>query len=104
MNRGFVDTGGFYAALNRRDASHKDATRLFRRVRRDHWFLFTTTVVLAETHALILVRMGWDRAWNVRQAAEGGLPFAASRMISSMTRLRGRQHGWIASDSRQHFN
>jgi uncharacterized protein len=58
MNRVLVDTGGFYAALNRRDASHRDAARLFRRARRDHWFLFTTNFVLAESHALILARMG----------------------------------------------
>jgi predicted nucleic acid-binding protein len=42
MNRVFVDTGGFYAALNRRDASHRDAARLFRRARRERWLLFTT--------------------------------------------------------------
>jgi len=68
MNRVFVDTGGFYAALNRRDASHRDASRLFRRARRDHLFLFTTNFVLAESHALILARMGRDRAWNFLQA------------------------------------
>lgn len=56
MNRVFVDTGGFYAALNRRDASHRAAARLFRRAQREHWFLFTTNVVLAESHALILAR------------------------------------------------
>lgn len=68
MNRVFVDTGGFYAALNRRDAFHREASRLFRRARRHHWFLFTTNFVLAESHALILARMGRDRAWNFLQA------------------------------------
>jgi uncharacterized protein len=72
MNRVFVDTGGFYAALNRRDAAHRDAARLFRRARRDHWFLFTTNFVLAESHALILARMGRDRAWNFLQAVITG--------------------------------
>ena len=68
MNRVFVDTGGFYASLNRRDASHRDAARLFRRAQREHWFLFTTNFVLAESHALILARMGRNRAWNFLQA------------------------------------
>jgi predicted nucleic acid-binding protein len=68
MNRVFVDTGGFYAALNRRDAYHREATRLFRRAQREHWFLFTTNFVLAESHALILARMGRNRAWNFLQA------------------------------------
>ena len=68
MNRVFVDTGGFYASLNRRDAYHRDAARLFRRAQRERWFLFTTNFVLAEFHALILARMGRNRAWNFLQA------------------------------------
>jgi predicted nucleic acid-binding protein len=72
MNRVFVDTSGFYAALNRRDAHHRDAARLFRRAQREQWFLFTTNFVLAESHALILVRMGRDRAWNFLQATLTG--------------------------------
>jgi predicted nucleic acid-binding protein len=72
MNRVFVDTGGFYAALNRRDAFHRDAVRLFRRARREHWFLFTTNFVLAESHALILARLGRDRAWSFLHAILAG--------------------------------
>ena len=72
MNRVFVDTGGFDAALNRRDASHRATARLFRRAQREHWFLFTTNVVLAESHALILARMGRDRAWRLLQAMVTG--------------------------------
>ena len=68
MNRVFVDTGGFYASLNRRDAYHREAVRLFRLAQREHWFLFTTNFVLAESHALILARMGRNRAWNFLQA------------------------------------
>jgi predicted nucleic acid-binding protein len=72
MNRVFADTGGFYPALNRRDASHRDAARLSPRARREHWFLFTTNFVLAESHALILARMGRDRAWGFLQAIVTG--------------------------------
>ena len=64
MNRVFVDTGGFYASLNRRDAYHRNAACQFRRAPREHWFLRTTNFVLAESHALILARMGRNRAWN----------------------------------------
>jgi hypothetical protein len=42
MNRVFVDTGGFYASLNRRDAFHRDPVRLFRRAQSEQWFLFTS--------------------------------------------------------------
>jgi len=68
MNRVFVDTGSFYASLNRRDASHRNAACLFRRAQREHWFLCTTNFVLAESHALILAPMGRNRAWNFLQA------------------------------------
>lgn len=68
MNRVFVDTGGFYAALNRRDAYHREAAHLFHRAQREHWFLFTTNFILAESHALILARMGRNRAWSFLQA------------------------------------
>jgi uncharacterized protein len=72
MNRVFVDTGGFYASINRRDAFHRDAVRLFRRAQRNRWFLFTTNFVLAEAHALILSRMGRDQAWSFLQAIVTG--------------------------------
>jgi predicted nucleic acid-binding protein len=72
MNRVFVDTSGFYASLNRRDAYHRDAARLFRRAQRERWFLFTTNFVLAESHALVLARMGRDRAWSFLQAIVTG--------------------------------
>ena len=72
MNRVFVDTGGFYASLNRRDAYHREAARLFRRAQQEHWFLFTTNFVLAESHALILARMGRNRAWGFLQAIVTG--------------------------------
>jgi uncharacterized protein len=72
MNRVFVDTSGFYAALNRRDAHHRDAARLFQQARREHWFLFTTNFVLAESHALILVRLGRTRAWDFLRATVTG--------------------------------
>ena len=50
-----------------------------------------------------------SRAAELRHAIGGGAAFreraiAASRVMSSMTRLRGRQHGWIASGSRQNCN
>ena len=72
MNRVFVDTSGFYAALNRRDAHHRDAARLFQQARRERWFLFTTNFVLAESHALILVRLGRTRALDFLRATITG--------------------------------
>ena len=62
MRRVFIDTSGFYAALNRKDAFHSHARRLFSRAQRERWVLFTTNFVLAETHALILARKGREPA------------------------------------------
>ena len=72
MRRVFVDTSGFYAALNRKDASHPDARRLFRQAQKERWFLFTTNFVVAETHALILARIGRDPAWHFLRSVYGG--------------------------------
>jgi len=65
MNRVFVDTGGFYAALNGNDDHHADAAAVFHRAASESWRLLTSNFVVAETHALVLVRCGADlaRAW-----------------------------------------
>jgi len=72
MKRVFVDTSGFYAALNYRDAQHVSAAALFNRARAEQWQLFTTNFVVAETHALILARLSRDRAWEFLQAIMSG--------------------------------
>ena len=58
----FVDTGAFYAALNRKDEHHYEAVQLFMRAVEEEGQLFTSNFVVAETHALILTRLGRDLA------------------------------------------
>jgi predicted nucleic acid-binding protein len=58
MKEVFVDTGAFYAALNRKDEHHQEAVQLFTRAVEDEWQLFTSNFAVAETHALILTRLG----------------------------------------------
>lgn len=72
MNRVFVDTSGFYASLNRRDAHHRHAAQLFHQAQTEQWLLFTTNFVIAESHALILIRMGRGHAWRFLQAITTG--------------------------------
>jgi predicted nucleic acid-binding protein len=67
-----VDTSGFYAALNRKDAAHREARRLFSQAREERWSLFTTNFVVAETHALILIRRGRNYAWQFLQSIYAG--------------------------------
>jgi predicted nucleic acid-binding protein len=57
-----VDTSAFYAALNRKDRFHLDAAALFENAARDEWRLMTSNFVLAETHALMLTRLGQELA------------------------------------------
>ena len=72
MKSVFIDTSGFYAALSRKDAAHREARRLFREAREERWALFTTNFVIAETHALILIRQGRNRAWIFLQSIYAG--------------------------------
>jgi predicted nucleic acid-binding protein len=58
----FVDTSGFYAAINRNDRNHDAAVALFGRGVEESWKLITSNFVLAETHALILTRLGRELA------------------------------------------
>jgi predicted nucleic acid-binding protein len=58
MKEVFVDTGAFYAALNRKDEHHQEAVQLFTRAVEEEWQLVTSNFVVAETHALILTRLG----------------------------------------------
>jgi len=72
MRAVFIDTSGFYAALNRKDAAHREARRLFSQAREERWSLFTTNFVVAETPALILMRRGRNRAWQFLQSIYAG--------------------------------
>ncbi|OGQ89622.1 MAG: hypothetical protein A2253_12070 [Deltaproteobacteria bacterium RIFOXYA2_FULL_55_11] len=62
MKMVFVDTGAFYAAINRNDENHREATAIFNSATEDGWRLITSNFVVAETHALILARMGRELA------------------------------------------
>jgi len=56
----FVDTSGFYAALDERDPFYAEARRLFERAEDEHWQVVTTNYVVHETWALVQSRLGWN--------------------------------------------
>ena len=60
----FVDSGGWIALRSRRDQYHSEADALFREAIRRHIPLFTTNLVIAETHRLTLFRAGVEAAWR----------------------------------------
>jgi predicted nucleic acid-binding protein len=61
----FVDTSGFYAALDASDPNHAEAVTLFREADRGEWHLLSHNYVIQETWALLQARLGWPAvdAW-----------------------------------------
>jgi predicted nucleic acid-binding protein len=58
----FVDSGAWIALRSRRDQHHAEADRLFREAIAHGIPLFTTNLVVAETHRLTLFRAGFAPA------------------------------------------
>ena len=56
--RTFVDTSAFYAILDRDDANHQKAKRLWSGLLQDESILVTSNYVLVETFALLQSRLG----------------------------------------------
>jgi predicted nucleic acid-binding protein len=53
-----VDTSGFFALVNEKDPYHADVDAVLRRAAATRARVVTTNFVLAETHALLLSRLG----------------------------------------------
>ncbi|MGD9892088.1 MAG: type II toxin-antitoxin system VapC family toxin [Dehalococcoidia bacterium] len=60
--RSFVDSAGYYALADRGDANHTTAAALLAALRLQRFRLVTTNFVLAESHALVLNRLGYAPA------------------------------------------
>ena len=67
----FVDTSVFYGFIDKDDNNHRTCVELFERVVKNKWELITTNFIVAETHALILSRLGRDKALEWLQAVPG---------------------------------
>jgi uncharacterized protein len=55
--RALVDTSAYFALLDADDANHAQALAIRDRIIAEGWRLFTTSFILAETHALLLNRL-----------------------------------------------
>jgi uncharacterized protein len=55
--RTFVDASAYFALLDYDDSNHTQARTISQRLIAEGWRLFTTSFVLAETHALLLNRL-----------------------------------------------
>lgn len=60
-----VDTSAIYALLDRSDANHSKAVDILGRLRDNGYAVVITNLILAETHALLLSKLGHTvaRAW-----------------------------------------
>lgn len=56
--RVLVDTSAYYALADRKDSLHRTAVTIATRLAEERARLFTTNFILAETHALLLHRLG----------------------------------------------
>ncbi len=54
----FVDSSAWIALFSARDQHHTSADRIFRKAIHSNWHLFTSNLVLAEIHRLLLFRAG----------------------------------------------
>jgi uncharacterized protein len=61
-NSVFVDSSAWIAFFSRRDQNHQDADHLFRAALASKRSLFTTNLVLAEIHRLLIHRAGMKAA------------------------------------------
>jgi predicted nucleic acid-binding protein len=82
-NRVLVDTSAYFAAANRRDASHERATARMKELVAARRRLYTTNFILAELHALLLTRVD-------RQVAAQVLVEVEASALTTIVRVSSR--------------
>lgn len=89
-----MDASAYFALLNASDSSHSAALTILRRLIEARWELFTTSLIVAETHALILNRLGRDRARQFLDDMDGGNTTVVWISRNDAERAKGiiRQH------------
>lgn len=88
----FVDSGGWFALLSRRDQHHAEAERSVREAVRRRVPLLTTNLVLAEVHRLTLFRFGARPAWRALERIEAS-PRVSIRFASHEDHAAARR--WL---------
>ncbi|MFA6033917.1 MAG: PIN domain-containing protein [Myxococcota bacterium] len=92
MRRVFIDTGAFYALADRSDRHHVEAIETAGQLSRRRIYVFTSDYVVAESHVLMMVRLGHEiaRKWvstldvQIEFGTQSDLE-AAKRIITSHT-------------------
>ena len=65
MRQLFVDTSAYFALTDRRDENHEAAVRIIHQLIGERTELLTTNYIVAETHTLLLNRIGYKTTLQV---------------------------------------
>jgi predicted nucleic acid-binding protein len=60
--RVFLDSSSFLSLVNPKDDHHQAAKAIWTRLSQEQWHTFTTNFLVAETHALFIIRLDHRRA------------------------------------------
>jgi uncharacterized protein len=62
VRRVFLDSSSFLSLVNPKDEHHQAAKAIWTRLSQEQWHTFTTNFMVAETHALFIIRLDHRRA------------------------------------------
>ena len=68
----FVDTAAYFANIDATDDNHQAAHAISQRLAAARWRAFTSTYIIAETHALLLARLNRYIAGKRSRRLSGG--------------------------------
>jgi predicted nucleic acid-binding protein len=88
LRRVFIDTSAFFALTAPRDDDHHTALAIQQRLITERWRLYTTNLVLAETHALLLTRLGRTIALRTLQRIDHSTTTIIRISVADETRAR----------------
>ena len=63
----YVDTSAYYAAIDSKEKKHAAVSNAVQQFAHQGWSFYTTPLVLAEVHALVLSRHGIARAYEAAE-------------------------------------
>jgi len=66
----FIDTGAFYALIDRDDPYHVVAYKQWAELLEQKFLLYITNYIVSETYTLLRYRLGWDVACKFLQVLE----------------------------------
>jgi predicted nucleic acid-binding protein len=88
LRRVLIDTSAFFALTAPRDDDHHTALAIQQRLISERWRLYTTNLVLAETHALLLTRLGRIIALRTLQRIDHSTTTIVRISVADETRAR----------------